>query len=481
MLLLLTVAFFTLANGGGGHRPSDPFDEVQPRDFLVKELPVFNNKVSVEDFVDLVRKGQPAVFKTAGLGWALVNESCRDFARRWPEGEMSKQYQSYDKRVALGEPGWAEKKPGRIGDQATAAPYVWHVKDRVTRDMKESVQRILFPSGIAMENLPWLAERHQALEQHAADSMEFWLQPPRAGTLAHNDAYCVNVMSVQLNGFKQWKLMTMPKVDSIAQMFDEFDGGIRRDPTRAFEPDYEYTLGPGEGILFPPGMMHETLSVSDNTCTTSVTFNIPIPMSARYIRNLLPRLSLSTEFGDCLWDRWAPTVTLGVGGRWTDQKLDGGKAAGQKAREIIKAVDRNNDDQLSSIELLHWLKTSPAAEHFRQPGRNPDARLAFSKGASLADESIASLLELRAEDSIAYWDMNGDGIATIEEIHDGLWQWHVIVTRRRVADLVLGDRADPGTEDFRVRAATAAKLFEKIYDPGRTQSGVTINGNEDEL
>ncbi|KAF4751224.1 hypothetical protein FOZ62_024763 [Perkinsus olseni] len=458
-----------------------PFTEVQPRDFLARDLPVFSGEVSVEDFFDLVRNGQPAVFRTAGLGWALVNESCRDFAARWPDGKMSKQYQSHDKRVALGEPDWAEKKPTRIGDQATSAPYVWHVKDRVASDMKKSVQRLLFPLGVAMKNLPWLKERHPALEKHVADSMEFWLQPARAGTLAHNDAYCVNVMSVQLSGFKRWKLMTMPRVDSIAEMFDEFDGGIRRDPSRSFEPDYEYTLGPGEGILFPPGMMHETLSVSENECTTSVTFNIPIPMSARYIRNLLPRLSLSTEFGDCLWDRWADTVTLGLGGMWTDEKLDGGQVAGEIAERILVSVDRNGDRQLDSDEVLYWLRADPLAQRFRDPKHNPDARLAFSKGASLGEEAIESLLVLRAEDCIAYWDGDGDGLATKEELHDALWQWHVIVTRRRVADLALGDQAEPGTRGFRVRAAAAAKLFEKIYASGRARSGLDENSNEEEL
>ncbi|KAF4718841.1 hypothetical protein FOZ63_012253, partial [Perkinsus olseni] len=466
---------------GLGHLPADPFTEVQPRDFLARDLPVFSGEVSVEDFFDLVRNGQPAVFRTAGLGWALVNESCRDFAARWPDGKMSKQYQSHDKRVALGEPDWAEKKPTRIGDQATSAPYVWHVKDRVASDMKKSVQRLLFPLGVAMKNLPWLKERHPALEKHVADSMEFWLQPARAGTLAHNDAYCVNVMSVQLSGFKRWKLMTMPRVDSIAEMFDEFDGGIRRDPSRSFEPDYEYTLGPGEGILFPPGMMHETLSVSENECTTSVTFNIPIPMSARYIRNLLPRLSLSTEFGDCLWDRWADTVTLGLGGMWTDEKLDGGQVAGEIAERILVSVDRNGDRQLDSDEVLYWLRADPLAQRFRDPKHNPDARLAFSKGASLGEEAIESLLVLRAEDCIAYWDGDGDGLATKEELHDALWQWHVIVTRRRVADLALGDQAEPGTRGFRVRAAAAAKLFEKIYASGRARSGLDENSNEEEL
>ncbi|KAF4711955.1 hypothetical protein FOZ62_030687, partial [Perkinsus olseni] len=463
------------------HLPADPFTEVQPRDFLARDLPVFSDRVPVEEFFDLVRNGQPAMFRTAGLGWALVNESCRDFAARWPDGKMSKQYQSRDKRVALGEPDWAEKKPTRIGDQATSAPYVWHVKDRVAGDMKKSVQRLLFPLGVAMENLPWLKQRHPALEKHVADSMEFWLQPARAGTLPHNDAYCVNVMSVQLSGFKRWKLMTMPKVDSIADMFDEFDGGIRRDPDRSFEPDYEYTLGPGEGILFPPGMMHETLSVSESECTTSVTFNIPIPMSARYIRNLLPRLSLSTEFGDCLWDRWADTVTLGLGGMWTDEKLDGGQVAGEIAERILVSVDRNGDRQLDSDEVLYWLRTDPSAQRFRDPKHNPDARLAFSRGASLGEEAIGSLLVLRAEDCIAYWDGDGDGLATKEELHDALWQWHVIVTRRRVADLALGDQAEPGTRGFRVRAAAAAKLFEKIYAAGRTRSGLDANSNEEEL
>ncbi|KAF4694190.1 hypothetical protein FOZ62_030896, partial [Perkinsus olseni] len=311
--------------------------------------------------------------------------------------------------------------------------------------------------------------------------MEFWLQPARAGTLAHNDAYCVNVMSVQLSGFKRWKLMPMPKVNYIAEMFDEFDGGIRRDPSRSFEPDYEYILGPGEGILFPPGMMHETLSVSESECTTSVTFNIPIPMSARYIRKLLPRLSLSTEFGDCLWDRWANTVTLGMGGSWTDEELDGGEVAGEVAEKMIIAVDRNGDRQLDSDEVLHWLKTDPSAQRFRDPKHNPDARLAFSRGASLGEEAIESLLVLRAEDCIAYWDGDGDGVATKEELHDALWQWHVIVTRRRVADLALGNQAEPGTRGFRVRAAAAAKLFEKIYASGRARSGFDGNSNEEEL
>ncbi|KAF4675934.1 hypothetical protein FOL47_007001 [Perkinsus chesapeaki] len=451
-------------------------------DSCLKELAKLNKPFKyIDAFFDVVRRGQPAVFRTAGIGWSLVNQSCREFAARWPEGKMSKQYQTHDMRVALSDPGWAEKKPSSIGEHATSAPYVWHVKDRVSKEMKKSVQDLLFPAGIAMESLPWLEGRHKALEHHVADSMEFWLQPARAGTLAHNDAYCVNVMSVQLSGHKQWKLMTMPKVDSIGDMFDEFDGGIWRDPNRTFDPDYIYTLGPGEGILFPPGMMHETLSVSDTECTTSVTFNIPIPMSAKYVRNLLPRLSLSTEFGDCLWDRWEPTVTLGLGGRWTAERLDGGKLAGERAAEIMALVDGDGDGMVDSEEVLHWLETHPRAAPFRNADSNPDAKLAFSKGATLGQDAIHDLLQLRAKDSVAYWDRNNDGIATEGEIHEALWQWHVVVTRRRIADLALGEDSDPGSDGFHLRAAAAAKLFNKLYRSGKADVRSDSRVNEDEL
>ena len=76
--------------------------------------------------------------------------------------------------------------------------------------------------------------------------------------------------------------MLAPDIKNLSRdVFDEFDSGIY-DSVHKWAPDVEYTLQEGDGILFPPGYMHETRTVAgpseSDTCATSITFNIPLPI-----------------------------------------------------------------------------------------------------------------------------------------------------------------------------------------------------------
>ena len=163
--------------------------------------------------------------------------------------------------------------------------------------------------------------------------------------------------------------MVTPEVDSLSRdVFDEFDSGIYKS-VHKWEPDLEYVLEEGDGIAFPPGFMHETRTVEgpsgspDDQCGTSVTFNIPIPMPSKYVREFLPRFSVSREIHHCT-RRWESFVTAKTSRIDWEEPFANSTQPEEVTDDIMKRVDLNEDGQISVSEVSDYLEKSEEGKKF---------------------------------------------------------------------------------------------------------------------
>lgn len=439
------------------------------------------SEVSLGEFESIVRRGIPTVIRGVASGWSeLRGLSCADYSRRWPDSVIRAEYTDAGTEtfVQLGnQAGWlnATRAPADMHSPSAdcddehskesrpvLAPYVLHVKDRVKASIKKEI-------GNMYPGLPFSSP---LLDTHIRDSMEFWFQHVGAGTFAHNDAYCHSVFSVQLRGSKRWRLMLVPSVDVLSRdIFDEFDSGIY-DSVHAWEPDFEVTLAEGDGILFPPGFMHETRTLEgpslEDTCGTSVTFNIPLPMPASYIRTFLPRFSVSRELHQCM-GRWESFATLNADPvDWDPPKADSQQPA-QLASEIFSRIDINGDGVIGLDEVEKYCLTSgdSTVEKFRSTRsiQHGDIFLAFSFGKSISAEMADDAMRVRAADTMAMWDLNEDGIATREEVVEVLSLFQYYVWRQQLVDkAVEGWRI--GSDVFRDRLELVERIMLQLRPEG---------------
>eukprot|EP00438_Fugacium_kawagutii_P027465 Skav205574 [mRNA] locus=scaffold460:12561:14749:+ [translate_table: standard] len=94
----------------------------------------------------------------------------------------------------------------------------------------------------------------------------------------------------------------------------EVRGAVQKAPIyrSSWQPIWEATVHEGEAIVFFPNLFHETHVPEDNPeCTVATTFQIQLPVPARYLRAYLPTFSYSHLYyeGHCL-DLWHPYATL---------------------------------------------------------------------------------------------------------------------------------------------------------------------------
>ena len=84
--------------------------------------------------------------------------------------------------------------------------------------------------------------------------------------------------------------MMYPESKTIFDSFESFDRGVYR--VNKWSPEYEFKVGPGQCVIFPPGYMHETFvnPKENDECTVASTFQYNIPFPVKYIRAWLPRL-----------------------------------------------------------------------------------------------------------------------------------------------------------------------------------------------
>lgn len=386
---------------------------------------------------NLVRKGVPTVLK--GVADSLIdlrNLSCDKFAEKWPSTPMRAEYTGSptEVMVQLGDKSsWINntRSPSGItlpedcdsedskGSRPSVSPYVLHIKDRVKRSIKQEISR-MFPG------LPQAQQSPQTLlDAHTRDSIEFWFQQVGGGTFAHNDGYCHSVMSVQLRGKKKWSFMLSPEIHDLSRdVFDEFDSGIYRSGVHSWAPDFEMILEEGDAVFFPPGYMHETRTVdgpsAEDQCATSMTFNVPLPMPSRFIRTFLNRFSASPEVSHCM-NRWESFFTMNSSLTEWETPLSTSTLPTSIASRIMSLVDQDRDGTISLEEVETYFFSQDAnVVGFFEPGtyneRFGDMMLMFDPRYKLSESMIREGLEIRAKDTLEMWDIDRDGLATLDEI-----------------------------------------------------------------
>merc|ERR1712048_1516926 len=132
------------------------------------------------------------------------------------------------------------------------------------------------------------------------------------------------------------------------------DGDVYENADKKWSPLFSITLEPGDALFFPPGVVHETLTTSED-CASSVTFQFSAPWSSRYYRRFFPRIRRTADIHESwyLIENWA---TLGQ----TSDKLHNGLAyteAKKMAPDLFKAVDSNKDGSISFAELEKRLRS----------------------------------------------------------------------------------------------------------------------------
>lgn len=445
--------------------------------FNIPEYVVNEKPFARSDFESIIRRGIPSVLiGVTGLEDPLLSLSCSDFSTRWPDASMRAEYTGRpepDTFVKLGDSKWVNDTKSPIGMNAptgdcddnvsresrpAVAPFVWHVKDRVIRSIKEEI------SGM-FQGLGFL-ESGSLMDAHIRDSMEFWFQQVGAGTFAHNDGYCHSVFSVQLRGHKKWRLMLAPQVERLSRdIFDEFDSGIYNS-VHKWEPDFEVILEEGDGILFPPGYMHETRTVegptAEDKCATSVTFNIPLPMPSRFIREFLPRFSVSREIHRCM-RRWESFVTARASAMKWESPLPESKQAFLVTTDIFDLIDSNLDNFISLEELETYLKSSSESDMFRKMKSVEfgDLTFVFDPRRRPTDEMFSEAFHIRAKDTLDMWDVNEDSFASFDEVRDVVEYFQYYRWRQELVDTAVTFE-DPSGELIDI--PIGSELFKKRLD-----------------
>jgi hypothetical protein len=442
--------------------------------------------ISSSAFENVVRRGIPSVFVgVASEELNLRGLSCADYSGRWPNASMRAEYTGREESEAflkLGDGAWVNETRPPVGmnspnvdcdDQQAresrpeVAPFVWHVKDRVTRSIKEEIARLY-------KGLPFLS-KGSFMDEQTRDSMEFWFQQVGAGTFAHNDGYCHSVFSVQLRGKKKWRLMLAPEVTKLSRdVFDEFDSGIYNS-VHKWAPDFEVVLNEGDGILFPPGYMHETRTVDgpseEDRCATSVTFNIPLPLPSRFIREFMARFSVSREIHQCM-RRWESFVTAQVGSIEWGKPVPDNAQPKEIAVDIFTRIDSNADKEISLVEITKYLTESEESLKFRDQRsvHFADMAFVFSPRRTPSNEMQTEALHARAQDTLDMWDVNEDGIATFEEVKDVVEFFQYYRWRQEVVDSAVTLQTTAGetfnlpigSDPFTKRLELVEKILEKI-------------------
>mmetsp|Transcript_11893 Transcript_11893/g.32141 ORF Transcript_11893/g.32141 Transcript_11893/m.32141 type:complete len:538 (-) Transcript_11893:118-1731(-) len=433
--------------------------------------PVVLTRPSHKDFVYHARKGYPILVSDWGAGMAYDGWTGKDFAESFPFGYMKAEYigdmkgfrqKDHDVKVIDGElrfklgtfkpdkktmwHNFSRPASRRYKDdpqKPVTGPYVWHVKDELTPQEKKLVQA-------KFEAPPFLDD---ALNKAFMNrTFEMWFSPGSgAGAGAHNDGYCESVVSLQLRGDKKWRKMLEPSMTFLSS-YDEFDGGVYA--AGYWKPDLGFVNGQGGAVIWPPGYLHETktLPPPDGECGAAITLQFAFPQPVQFLRAFLPRLALSAEVGHCSAFRWSGYPTFFVPGVKPSHK---GTEIEAMLDKILKALDKDHDEKITVVETREYFETCPSLK-----GELRD----------YSPQHHGLFYQFKAEDTVAYNDLDDDMVVSRQELWESLVQWSVVRIRMREG-IKLANRAD--------RAGLEA--FERSLDPLRRTPATFPNKLRPEL
>jgi len=393
--------------------------------------PVVLDSPQSADFAFHARRGYPILVSDWSRGMRYDGWTGKNFSEKFPFGYMKAEYidhlpgyrrQDHDVKIIDGEQRFnigtfkpnsktmwynftrpASKRYKDDPLKPQTGPYVWHVKDELTPKQKKKVQAIFEAPSFLNDPLN---------KQHMNNTFELWFSPgSRSGAGAHADGYCESVVSLQLRGDKKWRKMMLPPM-SFLDSFDEFDGGVY--VAERWQPDLGFVNYQSGAVIWPPGYLHETstLQPPDGECGAAITMQFAFPQPVQFLRAFLPRLSLSAEVGQCVKRAWSGYPTLYVPGIKPVSKMS--KMQEQRL-EILKNVDVDNSGTITLDEVEKWFrkpKCTVQEEQYQFPREHQDLFIKF-----------------KAEDTVAYHDMDDDKVISSQELWDSLVQWNVVRVR----------------------------------------------------
>eukprot|EP00929_Paragymnodinium_shiwhaense_P098070 TRINITY_DN59609_c0_g2_i2.p1 TRINITY_DN59609_c0_g2~~TRINITY_DN59609_c0_g2_i2.p1 ORF type:complete len:583 (-),score=145.29 TRINITY_DN59609_c0_g2_i2:119-1867(-) len=413
------------------------YNEVPFKDFQRDGGPPVLRVTNLDDerFQQLVRDGVPFVvddcMKDVDAD-AISKFECKDFAKRWPSGNMRAEYTPGQYHIYLKDPTWYSKlEPTRAHsehmakDKKIAGPYIWHVKDEEPLKTKRSVQKHW--------RTPYFLQRSLANRMEANESFEFWFSMAGGGTFTHADAYCESTISMQFKGKKRWRIQALPEIRHNFNATSFGDSSIYANKLHVpWTPETEFTVGPGECFVFPTGYLHETFvdpEENDGGCYTASTFQFNHPRQVNLYRAYLSRLSMS-HYGmqePCIRGMETYATLMGTGlmkfkGEPDKAQID------QRAATILKEVDTDGDSQATADELhAHFCTGSSRKRVLDEGGFYYGWTRLLSKDQLRLHEEES--LRVWAEDALQYHDINRDRVVTVEELSHALLQWHVVQYR----------------------------------------------------
>ena len=429
------------------------------REDISEQIETIHLRNTTQEEVDYyVTRGYIVVVDDMAKGHPMLSWSCETYAERWPNGLMVGAYpmpwrvndldEGYTVRLRATDiwidtfrpAAWRKYTlPGclrnprcveYVDEAATAAAYVWHVKDREPEELKQSVQVHWKP--------PYYMESEHATGT-ASHTFEMWFAPVKGGTFAHSDSYCFSTASMQLKGSKEWRIMNPgPRIDTYKDRIRNEDAEIYAERSgkedQQFIPELRVTVPEGGGIIFPPYSYHETVT-NNAECSVSTTFTHETPQPTRYLRQFMPRLlNGHLEYIDAchrLWNKYAlwnmregrgvpdasgnilPDVSeeylrrdyFDYGETWetklykvlptTDKTL-----MAVRYQKILDDVDKDKDGVIDSKELMTFIKNEYA---YNDWPRQKTLHREF----------------------LAYWDLDDSGDITKEELWDGWEHWNI--------------------------------------------------------
>jgi len=262
----------------------------------------------------------------------------------------------------------------------------------------------------------------------ANESFEFWFSMAGGGTFTHADAYCESTISMQFSGKKRWRIQAFPEVVHFFNATSFGDSEIYGHKTHvAWTPETEFTVGPGQCIIFPTGYLHETFvdpTQNDNQCYTASTFQFNHPRQVNLYRSYLSRFSMS-HYGmrePCVSSMQSYATLLSR--KNFDEEPNKDKI-NKEAQRLIKLFDQDADNRISAGEIFkHISSKKRRREVIVQGGFNyPWVGLLSADGKKALNQEALSVW---AEDACQYHDIDRDGFVTVGELADGLLQWNVV-------------------------------------------------------
>merc|ERR1719203_315308 len=325
--------------------------------------PMVLTRPTREEFVHHARRGYPILVTDWGAGMQYDGWTGKDFAETFPFGFMKAEYITHmpgfrekdhdvtrmdgELRFRIGtfkpdkKTMWhnftrpAAKKYQDDPQKPITGPYVWHVKDELPKKEKKLVQARFDAPKFLDDKLN---------RDFMNRTFELWFSPGSgSGAGAHNDGYCQSVVSLQLRGDKNWRMMLEPEMTFLSS-YDEFDGGVY--DAGFWKPDLGFVNHGAGAMVWPPGYLHETKTQQppDGECASAITTQYAFPQPVQFLRAFLPRLALSAEVGHCLVREWSVYPTLSVR-NIKPTHLD--KEMREQLDTILKAVDTNKDDKVT--------------------------------------------------------------------------------------------------------------------------------------